>query len=337
LLFFLPVDRLISCAGVGAVLFAGALVFAAACGREEVGPTVNGLSVEAPAVSDTPLPEPGTARVEFFDGRVSVISNGAQRIVVMMELAEQAGFELVSGDLERQALRLRIEDAALEEALFMLLRGVRYSAEYDYEVGAGSHALVRLTVGEPIEVAVTTPPQTEHWGEKLQFERAGEEKLARKFLVGLRKRNSKRGQGELQRLRDEQTARAEAMEEELIEQLGDPDPYVRAEAASELPLGGEGEEGAERLERLARVAADDPDPRVRITAVGRLGESDSQNAVNPLVEALDDPDREVVLEALDALQDRDDASLIPYLEPLLQDPDPEIREKAGYTRDWLQW
>jgi hypothetical protein len=334
---FLPVDRLIGCAGASAVLFAGALLFAAACGREEVDQTVDALSVEAPAVSDTPLPEPGTARVKFSDGRVSVISNGAQRIVVMIELAEQAGFELVSGDLERQALRLRIEDAALEEALFMLLRGVRYGVEYDYEVGADSHALVRLTVGEPIGVAAAETPQAERWDEKLQFESAGDEKLARKFLVGLRKRNSERSQEERQRLHEEQAARAEAMEEELIEQLGDPNPSVRAEAASELPLGGKGEEGAERLQRLARVAADDPDPRVRIAAVGRLGESDSPNAVNPLVEALDDPDREVVLEALDALQDRNDASLIPYLDPLLQDPDPEIREKAGFTSEWLQW
>jgi HEAT repeat protein len=161
--------------------------------------------------------------------------------------------------------------------------------------------------------------------------------LTRKFLASLRKRNAERSPEERQRLHEEQAARAEAMEEDLIEQLGDPDPSVRAEAASELPLGGEGEEGAERLQRLARIAADDPDPRVRIAAVGRLGESDSPNAVNPLVEALDDPDREVVLEALDALQDRNDASLIPYLDPLLQDPDPEIREKAGFTREWLQW
>ena len=331
---FLSVDRLIGCAGASAVLFAGALLFAAACGREAADQTVDALPVEALAVSETPVLEPGTARVEFFDGRVSVTSNGAQRIAVLRELAEQAGFELVSGDLERQALTLRIEDVALGEALFVLLKGVRYGAEYGYEVGGDSHALVRLTVGEPIEVAAAKP-QAERWDEKPQFESAEQEKLARKILVDLRERSAERSQEELQRLREEQAARAEAMEDELVEQIGDPDPSVRAEAASDLPLGGE--EAEERLQRLARVAADDPDPRVRIAAVGRLGESDSPGAVDPLVGALGDPDREVVLEALGAVQDRDDASLIPYLEPLLQDPDAEIREKAEFTKEWLQW
>jgi len=334
---FLPADRSIGFAGAGAVLFAGALLFAAACGREEVDQTVDALPVEALAVSETPVLEPGTARVEFFDGRVSVTSNGAQRIAVLRELAEQAGFELVSGDLERQALKLRIEDVALGEALFVLLRGVHYGVEYGYEAGVDSHALVRLTVGEPIDVAAAAKPQAERWDETPQFESAEQEKLARKILVDLRERTAERSQEELQRLREEHAARAEAMEDELVERIGDPDPSVRADAVSDLPLGGEEAQGAERLQRLARVAADDPDPRVRIAAVGRLGESDSPGAVDPLVGALDDPDREVVLEALDAVQDLDDVALIPYLEPLLQDPDTEIREKAEFTKEWLQW
>jgi hypothetical protein len=236
------VGRLVGCAGGSAVLFAGALLFATACGREEADQTVNALPVEFPAVSDRLLPE-------------------------------------------------------------------RWGEKQ----------------------------QAERWDEKPQFESAGEGKLARKFLASLRKRDAERSPEERQHLREERAARAEAMEDELVEQLGDPDPSVRAEAASELPIGGKGEEEAERLQRLARVAADDPDPRARIAAVGRLGEADSPDAVNPLVEALYDPDREVVLEALDALQDRDDATVIPYLDPLLEDPDPEIREEAEYTREWLQW
>jgi len=111
------------------VLISGALLFATACGREGADQTIDALPVYAPAVSDAPLPGPGTARVEVADGRVSVISNGAQRIAVLRQLAEQAGFELVSGYLERKALRLSIDDAALGEALFALLKGVRYGVE----------------------------------------------------------------------------------------------------------------------------------------------------------------------------------------------------------------
>jgi hypothetical protein len=324
------VGRLIGRASASAVLVASALLFASACGREPADQTAG-----APSIFDTPLPEPGAARVEFADGRVSVFSNGAQRLVVLRQLAEQVGFELVIGDLERRALKLRIEDAELREALGLLLRGVRYDVEYDYDAGEGSHALSRLTVGEPI-AAVAAAPRAERRVIELKIESAREEE-ARNQFESYRERLAAMSPEERQRLRDERAARAEAMEEELIAQLGDPDPMVRADVISELPLGGEGQQSAERLERIARAAADDIDPLVRIAALDRLGEADSPEVLDPLVAALGDPDRQVVLEVLDVLQDRDDASVIPYVEPLLQDPDPDIREEAEFTIEWLGW
>jgi hypothetical protein len=325
-----------SCFSVAsAALFAGLLLFATACGREEAEPTLSAPPLEAPAVSDAPFPEPGSAWVEFADGRVRVLSNGANRLAVLEQLAEQADFELVTRDLERRALRLRIEDVGLGEALFAMLRGVRYSLEYDFDEDAGSQVLVRLTVGEPVETAALEPRPAPPNGEREPKRARGEK--GRERFEKLRERVSAASPEERERLREKHAARAEEMEPELLDQLEDGDPELRADAVSELPLEGEGEQGEERLERMAQVLKDDPDPRVRMAAAQRLGETDARDAVAPLVGALSDPDREVVLEAIDALEDIDDPSVIPDLEALLQDPDPGIREAAEFAIEYLQW
>jgi hypothetical protein len=319
-----------------ALVLAGFLLFATACGREEADPTLSAPpSLEAPTVSDVPFPEPGSAWVEFADGRVSVLSNGANRLAVLRRLAQQADFELVTRDLERRALRLRIEDAGLGDALFAMLRGVRYSLEYDFDEDVGSHVLVRLTVGEPVEIAAPEPRPAPPDGER-EPQRARRGKGRERFEK-LRERVSAASPEDRRRLREKHDARAEEMEAELLDQLGDGDPEVRVDAVSELPLEGEGEQGEERLERVAQVLTDDPDPRVRMAAAQRLGETDSRNAVAPLVGALSDPEREVVLEAIDALEDIDDPSVIPDLEALLQDPDPRIREAAEFAIEYLKW
>jgi HEAT repeat protein len=103
---------------------------------------------------------------------------------------------------------------------------------------------------------------------------------------------------------------------------------VRAEAVSFLPVFGEGAEGAERFQHVTTLLADDPDRGVRIAAAERLGESESPEAVRPLVLALSDPDRDVVLAAIEALEDVDDVSAIPDLELLLEDHVEEIRDAA---------
>jgi hypothetical protein len=317
-------------------LFAAALLFGTSCDREEIEETTSAPPLEAPAVPDAPFPEPGAARVEFADGRVSVLSNGAQRLAILRQLAQQAGFELVTRDLERRALRLRIEDAALGEALFELLRGVHYGVEYAFDADTDSHVPIRLSVGKPLEVAAASEPKPAHRDGEHESKRARRRKGQESFEK-LHERLSAASPEERQRLREQHAARAEQMEAALLDQLGDGDPDLRADAVFGLPIDGEGERGAERLRRMTRVLADDPDPRVRTAAAQRLGEANSQGVVASLVAALSDPDREVVLEAIDALEGIDDASVIPDLEALLQDPDPGIREAAEFAVEYLQW
>jgi hypothetical protein len=329
-------DRAFFFSAASAVLFAGVLLFGTACDREQIEETISPPPLEALAASDAPIPEPGTAWVEFADGRVSVLSNGAQRLAVLRQLAQRAGFELVTRDLERRALRLRIEDAALGEAFFALLRGVRYGVEYAFDADLGSHVVVRLSVGEPVEAAAEeearpAAPDGERKSERTQRQERPE------WFEKLHERLSAASPEERRRLSEKHAARAEELEALLLDQLGDADPELRADAVFGLPIGGEGEQGVERLRRVAQVLADDPDPRVRMAAAQRLGESDSRDSVASLVAALSDPDREVVLEAIEALEDIDDASVIPDLEALLRDPDPGIREAAGFAIEYLRW
>jgi HEAT repeat protein len=111
---------------------------------------------------------------------------------------------------------------------------------------------------------------------------------------------------------------------------------VRAEAVSLLPVFGEGAEGAERFQHVTTLLADDPDRGVRIAAAERLGESESAEAVRPLVLALSDPDRDVVLAAIEALEYVDDVSAIPHLETLLEDFDGDIRDAAESAIQYIE-
>ena len=90
-------------AAVSAALLAGMFLFQTACRPEAADEAAEATAVEGAAVPVAPLPAPGTARVAFANGRVSVCSNGAQRWAILEQLAQKAGFELLRGDLKRQA------------------------------------------------------------------------------------------------------------------------------------------------------------------------------------------------------------------------------------------
>jgi hypothetical protein len=275
----------------------------------------------------SPLPALGTARVAFANGRVSVNSNGAERLAILEQLAQKAGFALLEGDLRRQTLTLQIEDAPLSEALATLLVGVRYGLDFDFDAAQGRHVVREVSVGQPVAAAASAvavaPPR--------EIGRKGEARSKK-----ARRRSPAMSPEESQRMRERDTAEAEAMYPQLLDQLEDPDPRVRAEAVLMLPDFDEGMEGAEGFERVTTLLADDTDRSVRIAAAERLGEFESPEAVRPLALALSDPDRDVVLAAIDSLEDVDDVSAITHLELLLEDQDEEIREAAVSAIEFIE-
>ncbi len=320
--------RFIRCVQCRALLLTGLLFVGAGCGPDEAAEIAVAPPGTEPASTSAAAPlAPGSVRVEYLDGRVSLLSNGAGRLAILERLAEMAGFELFTGEVQRHALTLRIESAPLGEALAALLERVPYSLEYDRDPTTGRNALVSLTVGRPVSVAAEQEPELPASPVLASTTSA---------LDRARTRYERVSPGERQRRHDTYYAETEAMEPELIALLDDPDPAVRAEAVSDLPLRGNGEVGAERLRRMSALLSD-PDSHVRISAVERLGEGNSPEVANSLVEALSDPSREVVLAAIAALEDVDHPSAISHLEPLREDHDPEIREAAEFAIEWLEW
>ena len=117
---------------------------------------------------------------------------------------------------------------------------------------------------------------------------------------------------------------------EALEGLRSDDPDDRADAVLDLEPEGRG------LPYLLEVVGDDPDPEVRIAAIGQLEDGESPEAVAGLVRALDDADSEVVLEAIDALEFAADYTVVGSRQKLSQHPDPEVREAAADAIEYLE-
>ena len=126
-------------------------------------------------------------------------------------------------------------------------------------------------------------------------------------------------------------ARIEAADRELREELADPDPEVRAHAASFVDL-----ELADSRQRVIELAHKDPDAQVRIAAVEALAFDGQLLSVVSLLPALGDADSEVVMAAIEGLEDAADESVLPELERLYEHPDPAVQERAREAVDYLR-
>jgi hypothetical protein len=321
-----------------ALLLLAVTLLGSACSPDGVQES-RGPAVDAAAVSVPQPPAPGTARIELAGGRISLWSNGAPLLGVVKHLAEQAGFELFVAGIEDTTLTLRIEDAELGDALGELLTGIPYSLEYEPDPESGSQRLIRLVMGYPVSIA-PLPPVAELSAKPEDpiadsLEPAVQESMRRHF-ERVRERVMMMTPEEMQLLREEHLARAEAAEPELLEQLEDLDPGVRLDAVENLPIEGEGAIGEERLHRMTSIAEEDPDRSVRIAALDRLGEVNHPESLRVLLDTLSDPDPGLVLKAIEALEFANDSSAIPSLEPLLEHSNSEIREAAESAIDWLE-
>jgi len=284
----------------------------------------------APPSNASPVataPAPGTLEVSVRDGRASILAQGVSRRAVLERLAETAGFSLEIFELPRARVSLRIEDAPLAAVLPQLLEGAPYRVEYDVDAETGVHRLARLGVGSGSPAEAPIAAENPAAQRKAQMQRASRERAKRRAAA---RSAETRAEIEVERNRD-----AEAREPELLRQLEDPDPSIRAEAVLDLPIDEDPARRDERLERLAGLVSD-PESVVRQAAVERLGDLEGPGALDALLPALNDTNHEVVIEAISSIEDLDDAAAIPHLKPLLQDRDPDVREAAEFAIDWLQ-
>ncbi len=115
------------------------------------------------------------------------------------------------------------------------------------------------------------------------------------------------------------------MLDRLAEEIGALDPSRRLKALRIVDVLGAGKELREPLLDLL----DDPDRRVRATAVRIVELAGSVEGVQVLLAALADPDRRVRANAIEAFEELDDPRYTQMLLPFLRDRDNRVRANAG--------
>jgi hypothetical protein len=261
------------------------------CGSQESADSIATTATDAITDTDQPLPATDKAHVEYVDGLVTVHSKGSLQIAILEQLAAQAGFAIAAGRVDAKPITLQIERVPLVDAIALILDGLRYTVEYDSDEASGARFLALVAIGDADAIESGAADSVER----------------------------------TQRRPDPIGSTREAPSEEQVEilaELGDSDPEVRADAVFWIDFEGD------TLERLIAMLESDPDAEVRASIVDRLGEEESAAATAAVAAALRDRDPEVVLRAIEVLEFDAGAWLIPELERLLTHPDEEVREAA---------
>ena len=264
------------------------------------------------------LPESGRAHVELSGGLVTVRSNAAPRVAVVLELARAASFDLEIVEIAPDTLTLRIENAELERVLPVLLDTIPYRVDYDFDPARGRHVVARLRIGAggPDGAA------------EVRSERFREPPPERREARGAARSPGRRG--EIERDLRSRLRLPEDLPAEVVSGLQSSNPVTRSEAIVDVDPDGLGRE------ILLDYLALDPDPRVRAAAVEQLSMTDTFRGVQGLLEALDDPDPRVVLQAVEALDLLGDESLIPEIQALRYHGDPAVREAVEEALESLE-
>ena len=269
----------------------------------------------------------GESRIEYADGRVSLVLRDAMALAALEELSRRAGFALEVNGAEVRRLSLTLEDASLDEAIAALMERERYALEYAFDPAVSRHVIVALRVGDapaagalaPVASAPAPKPGAAPGrgrGDDALSER--EERL--RALRG----DLARGGDRLYeaRVREQVAEEGEALQQEFRQALDDPDPALRARAVEELDTQ---EPGA--VDAVADLGQNDPDAAVRLAAAEALdldGGYDAQTALRKMLETEQDPS--VLAELISALGN--DASHYPLIAPYLQHPNEGVREEA---------
>ncbi len=262
------------------------------CGSQEASDPVTTPVTDSITAPNHTLGATGIAQVEYVDGFVTVRSNGSLQIAVLEQLAAQAGFAIAAGRVDPKPITLQIERVALLDAIALILEGMPYTVEYDFDEASGTRFLSLVAIGDGLGSRAAGSPET----------------AARRGVSG-----------------DPIERAGEPPSEEMAEMLAaldDPDPETRADAVFWIDLEGDA------LEQLVSMLESDPDAEVRASVVDRLGDEESPAATAAVTAALRDREPEVVLRAIEVLEFDAGDWLLPELERLLTHSDPEVREAA---------
>jgi HEAT repeats len=292
-----------------------------ACGREDSGAPQRAETAPAPASAAAERPgrlAPGTARLRYESGRVTLDANAAPVRPLLERLAAEARFELEIEPVDWPPLSASFADLSLAEALARVIGNRDYTAQWRASAGGAEPHLALLRVGAEVVADTAASRKQREFSREDQDDRAKGKKSSVAGGVA----------GTLAHALRQRPPESET-QEALLAKLQDSSAQVRRDAAAEIRPEGEG------VHALSQLLANDPDPGVRAAATAGLEVADDPAAVQALIAGLGDPDPSVVVEVLDSLEFAGDATVIPRIVPLLQHPDSAVREAAQDAIDFL--
>lgn len=258
-------------------------------------------------VTDPPVLARGIYVIESSGQRISIHANAVDELTILNGLAKEAGFELVAGHASWQVITVDLQAATTHIAVVELVKRYPYQIIYEYDDNLQQDVLRTVIVGEP------PFPQTS--AEAVQAQSEPDEDEAPEDSIDATSATVKRLSPEKQQA--------------YLEQLQDPSPELRVEAAKNIdPVG-------EALDSLSKLILRDPSPEVRAATTWSLENSEDPKAIDALVMALDDDNLEVVIEAIESLGYAGDETTISELSPFLKHPDNRIRAAAEEAIDFL--
>ena len=290
-------------------------------------------------------------KVEWSDGRLSVIAERASLPQILQEVARKTGMEVRGLDqLKTEEVFVSFSGVPLGEALRNLLAGVDYGMIGDpSHPGGGQRALLMVLghratppekvkalkggVAEAEAVAPEDPAEIEDdsaAGDPTKRRAAVRVAAARRNLRGLRNAAVDPDQG-MQVMAFEALTRLDRREAlgALLEAVKSDQPMVRVQTLQWMEQSGQVDQ-ATVLSTL-REALRDPDPMVKQYAIQALGRNGGPEALGYLLQTFDSGGPSVRLMVLESMARRLDG--LPLLQRAALDPDETVRSFASF---WLE-
>lgn len=250
----------------------------------------------------------GGFRIEVSDTGVTIRAEGVNEKEILSSLAKQAGFQLVDAGATWKIVTLNIDATSVHAALVQLLVQHPYQIIYEYDSKRKTDALTRVIV---------------------RGTRA--DKVARRAVTGSGiAAEAQTGRGKVGLKRANTASNPDDDQQIYLNQLLDPSPRVRAEAAENIEATGAA------LDYLTQLLLSDPAPEVRAAASHALQDSEDPKALDALTSALGESDPAVLIEVIDALGFVGNTQTISQLQPFLQNPNEDVRSAAQSSIDLLE-
>ncbi|MGH8353007.1 MAG: HEAT repeat domain-containing protein [Pseudomonas sp.] len=247
------------------------------------------VAVAAPAAESRP-------QVMYLRGQVSIIATDTPQLVLLAQLAKQAGFGLELFHRDWKSVTLSLSNVSVETALSSILADAPYQVSYRSAVNGVSRQIARVRVG--------TRDQTDP---------------AKALAKALTEKNNKNFNA--------RPSLEVATSMDQVLSMSDP---VKVDFLAHLTP------SAENLPVLVDILKNYKDTEVRIAAMASLENAEAPQALNAIIEVLDDPDPQIVLAAIDSIEFAGSTEQIFALEPLLQHPSPVVQIAASEAIDFLR-